>query len=278
MVINMLKIMIRTAFFLILYGWQTDIHATEVWDRTSDEAIIISGYNGYSDGEEVQVMSMELSTQEDYRIIDRSYEPVSLKTIQELPPRVVQEAAFCHDFEFSPTPLSPVILKEFIRIQPNLLKLNIGGNLLRDEGIKPISALRLVALGVEKNGITNTGLKDTIAPITTLKSLDLSENYFDIEGLRSIAAVIANLQDLRCSFIPLGDAGAELISKNARQLQTLSLRGINLSQRGLALLTSLGQLTQVDISYNTIPAQPLAYFIEAMQRKNVTVIADYMSH
>jgi len=209
---------------------------------------------------------------------DSSFETVSEEIISNLPSGAVREALFGQDIEFGDSLLSPTILKEFINKQPNLIKLDLSENLLRDKGISLISILsHLTDLNVAKNGVTNFTLKNIISPMTTLRSLDLSENYFDIDGLRSLISVTANLQNLVCNFVSLGDEGAMFISQNAHQLLTLGLRGTNLSDKGLSLLTSLNHLTEVDISYNTISSTCLSDFIRIMNKKNVEVIADYIS-
>lgn len=270
----MLKIIIRTVFALVLYGWQSNVHATEVWDGISYETG--NGYYG-SYGTKLQKMkNVDVDTQDDYRELDRSYETTTQEALQVIPFGVVEEAAFCYDPEYSEAPLSPALLKTFIAQQPNLRSLNLNGNLLRDQGISPICQLPLVSLSVAKNGITNAGMQTTVARLTALRSLDISENYFNMAGLSSLSGVAANLQDFRCGFIPLGDAVAEFVVRYMPNVQNLYVRSTNLSSKGLQHLFNLKQLKNLDISYNEIQSDYLERFIQEMQRNSVTVTADYM--
>lgn len=228
---------------------------------------------------QMEVTDMSLNSAEGYQTFDCSYEPIIEERFTNIPYGAIREALFSQNIENAESLLSPMMLEEFIRQQPNLTKLHLDENLLRDEGITPLSTLTsLIDLNIADNGITNVSLKNIISPITTLRSLDLSGNYFNIDGLRTLGQVATHLQNLSCNFVPLGDAGAEFIVQNARQLQTLGFRGTGLSDKGLMLFTSLNYLKKIDISYNTISSICLSDFIQKMNSRNVEVIADYINH
>ena len=276
----MFHIIIRTILALAFYGWQTSAYATEIWYNPSEGSFNGCLFNGEREiplTKTMEVIDMDPNPSEDYQTFDCSYETVTKERFGRIPHGVVREALFSQDIEHAESLLSPTILRDFIRQQPNLTKLHLDENLLRDEGITPLSTLtHLMDLSIAKNGITNFGLENVISRMTTLRSLDISRNYFDMDGLRRLNQVVANLQNFNCNFISLGDAGAEFISRNARQLQTLDFSGTSLSDKGLALLTSLDHLTKVNISYNAISPIYLADFIHLMSSRNVEVTADYM--
>jgi hypothetical protein len=230
----------------------------------------------YEDNQYIEDTSDEKSEEK----FDGSYEEISKEVINKISYNTIKEAEFNQDFELSESTLSADVLNTFIEKQPNLTKLHLIGNFLGDEGISCINQLKnLSDLNVSKNGLGNNGLKNTISSITSLTILDISgNNSFDINGLKSLKNVISGLHNFYCDFTNIDDSGIKFIVENSSKIQTLSLRGIDLSPNGMDSLLSIKTLTSIDISYNPVLKNKLEDFTYKMKMNSVNVISDFMRY
>ncbi|XP_059817476.1 NACHT, LRR and PYD domains-containing protein 3-like [Hypanus sabinus] len=133
------------------------------------------------------------------------------------------------------------------RLGPGLHKcqvLSLGGNELRDSGVKLVSAAlrnpmcKIQKLGLINVGLTDSGAEDLVSALSTkssLTGLDLSDNKLGDSGMKLVSVALRNreckIQKLWLINVGLTDSGAEDL---ASALNTKpSLTGLDLTSNSL---------------------------------------------
>jgi len=140
---------------------------------------------------------------------------------------------------------------------PSLKQLDITHSKVTDKGLAHISQIKtLQSLGLPNKGITDVGLQH-VSTLPNLKKLSVSrahyvdpkmnKEYYTNQGLAAISKC-THLEDLSIGSIGVTDAGMDHIAR-LTNLKALLLFGCdNLTDAGLAKLTTLKSLTNLDIT------------------------------
>ncbi|XP_072891526.1 ribonuclease inhibitor-like [Hemitrygon akajei] len=138
---------------------------------------------------------------------------------------------------------------------PSLTELYLGGNKLRDSGVKLVSAAlrnpecKIQKLGLDNVGLTDSGAEDLASALSTnpsLTELDLSYNKLGDSGVKLVSEALrtpeCKIQELWLMNVGLTDSGAEdlasALSTN-RSLTWLILESNSLTDRSVPALRRL---------------------------------------
>ncbi|EFC36929.1 predicted protein [Naegleria gruberi] len=134
---------------------------------------------------------------------------------------------------------------KFITEMKQLTLLDIGGNQIGDEGIKPISKMKqLTSLYVYNNQIGVAGAK-YIGEMKQLTSLTISGNYIGDTGAKFISEM-KQLTSLNTCYNEIGVEGAKSISE-MKQLTSLEIGGNRVGDEGAKFLIEMKRLKSLDI-------------------------------
>jgi hypothetical protein len=162
--------------------------------------------------------------------------------------------------------------------QPTVTHLSLSELSLSDEALDMLGGFpNIQYLFLNENCFTDEGAKH-LSRLPNIHEIDLSRNYITSKGLAYLN--LDELEVLRINFLTLNNDNNIFLKKlsAARKLKELYVAGSDLDAASLEILGDLPLLGVIDISYNTVSSIDLENFIEKMNRKNVTVIADYMHH
>ncbi len=143
----------------------------------------------------------------------------------------------------------------------SLRKLDIGGSQVTDKGLaylKQIKTLERLELPQDQHGITDAGLAH-LAELSNLKHLQISrvhfnnpatnKEYYTDRGLADLAK-LRQLEELHIGSIGITDAGMDHVAR-LTNLKMLHMFGCdNVTDKGIAKLTALKSLTNLDISHS----------------------------
>ncbi|WP_168463993.1 hypothetical protein [Wolbachia endosymbiont of Ctenocephalides felis wCfeT] len=148
--------------------------------------------------------------------------------------------------------LVPVLAKNF----PNLTKLNLSKNKIRDEGLKVIAdnLPNLIELDLSCNEITTAR---ALTNLSKLVKLRLSGNKLRAEGVKELASGnLSELTELDLDGNEIEDEGVEALGNgNLSKLVKLRLSGNKITAKGAKALANFSELTELDLYENDIRAE-----------------------
>jgi Ran GTPase-activating protein (RanGAP) involved in mRNA processing and transport len=187
------------------------------------------------------------------------------------------------------------LIGRFLSFSSTLTSLDLSRNYIEDQGIQHlVSGLQtnssLVCLNLSSNFISNQGIKylsdifrTTLKP--NLRTLDLSSNHFDEEGIHELTTALSlnsTLTELNLNWNSFGSKGAQYLGdllRHSSTLKTLHLRGTGIGITGTqriteALQTGKSPLTSLDLGANNIEDLGAFHIAEMLSSNNTLTSLD----
>lgn len=149
--------------------------------------------------------------------------------------------------------LSAKFVEQIPRRLPELTRLSLDSNGVTDDSVAELCNLRLVALSLVDNRITDTGAIAIANRLEFIEELHLSYNQLTSKSVESISKYLYKLRVLHLARNRVRNKGAGEIAKGLKDLEELFLGGCEISKEGcLPIARNNNKLRRLSLGKNEL--------------------------